>query len=219
MPRARRLPDPEIAHVLADPTRRRILDVVLASPEPVTVASINEAVGFHHNAIRQHLAKLCAAGLVTETREQRQVPGRPRLLYGATRAAPRDANDHYQRLAHLLLRVAQSNASAREVGRDAGRRDAARTAEANDAVSALERESARHGFMPRRVRHNGRVDLVLDRCPIADVAADDQGTVCALHRGLAEGFVEAIGGARVTTLVVKDPHRAGCRLRLAVENA
>ena len=216
---AHRLPDPEIAHVLADPTRRRILDVVVASPEPMTVASINEAVGFHHNAIRQHLAKLCAAGLVTETQEQRQVPGRPRLLYCATRAAPRDVNDHYQRLAHLLLRVARSKASAREIGRDAGRRDGARVGETHDPVSALERESARHGFMPRRVRNHGRIDLVLDRCPVADVAADDQATVCALHRGLAEGFLEVIGGARVTNLVVKDPYHAGCRFHLVEDDA
>jgi predicted ArsR family transcriptional regulator len=214
----RRLPDPEVAHVLADPTRRRILDVVVASSAPVTVAAINEAVGFHHNAIRQHLAKLCAAGLLIESREQRRTPGRPRLLYRAPSTAPRDTNDHYRRLAHLLVRVAQGRATPREVGRDAGYQDAAGSAGNADAVAALEHENARLGFMPTRVRRNGRLELVLNRCPVAEVAADDPATVCALHHGLAEGVVDAIGGAHVTGLTVKDPYRAGCRIRLAIDD-
>lgn len=214
----RRLPDPEVARLLADPTRRRILDIVVASSEPVTVAAINDAVGFHHNAIRQHLAKLCAAGLVIESREQRQTPGRPRLLYRATSTAAPDAAEHYRRLAHLLVRVARGRATPREVGRDAGHHDANRSVETTDSVAALEHESARRGFMPTRVKRNGRVELVLNHCPIADVASADPATVCALHRGLAEGFLDAIGGARVTGLTVKDPYRAGCRIRLAIDD-
>jgi hypothetical protein len=53
---------------------------------------------------------------------------------------------------------------------------------------------------------------VLDTCPLADVAADDPATVCALHRGLAEGLVAGIGGAQVDAFVTKDPYRAGCRV-------
>jgi len=201
--------------VLADPTRRRILDLVVASPAPITVAELTDTVGLHHNAIRQHLAQLCAAGLVIETREERQTPGRPRLLYRATRTAPLDASDHYRRLAHLLLRVAQSGASALDVGRDVGHHDATRSRKTADPIAALEHETARHGFMPTRVTRGRRVELVLNHCPIADVAADDPATVCALHRGLAEGFLDTIGGARVTSLSAKDPYRAGCRIRLA----
>ena len=214
----RRLPDPEVAQVLADPTRRHVLDVIVASSTPVTVATINAAVGFHHNAIRQHLAKLCAAGLVIESREERRTPGRPRLLYRAARAAPSDTNDHYRRLAHLLLRVAQGSATAREVGRETGHEDATGSVATSDSVAALEHENARHGFMPTSVRRNGRVELVLNRCPVADVAADDPATVCALHHGLAEGFLDAVGGARVVGLTVKNPHLAGCRIRLAVDD-
>jgi predicted ArsR family transcriptional regulator len=217
-PRSRRLLDPELARVLADPTRRRILDLVVASPEPITVAAITDAVGCHHNAVRQHLARLCAAGLVIEAREQRDTPGRPRLLYRAARRAPRDASDDYRRLARLLLRVARTGAAARDVGRDAGREDAKASRTTADPVAALEHETARHGFMPTRVHRNGRIELVLDRCPIADVAADDPATVCALHRGLAEGFLDALGGAHVTALTAKDPHRAGCRIAIATDS-
>jgi predicted ArsR family transcriptional regulator len=74
------------------------------------------------------------------------------------------------------------------------------------------RDSARHGFAPRRVGHGRRVEVVLDVCPFADVAVEDPAVVCALHRGLAEGIVERVGGARVETFVANDPYRAGCRI-------
>ena len=81
-----------------------------------------------------------------------------------------------------------------------------------DALDALEADAARHGFSPRRVGHGRRVEIVLDACPFADVAVDDPATVCALHRGLAEGLVGGIGGARVETFVANNPYQAGCRV-------
>ncbi|HEY5012422.1 MAG TPA: helix-turn-helix domain-containing protein [Acidimicrobiia bacterium] len=210
-----RLPDPELARVLADPTRRHVLDLVIGAPEPIGVAELTDAVGLHHNAIRQHLAQLCAAGLVVESHEERHTPGRPRLLYRASRTSPRDSSAQYRRLARLLLRVARTGASPREVGRVAGRESAPASRAITDPVAALEHETARDGFMPTRVEGNGRTELVLDHCPIADVAAEDPATVCALHRGLAEGFLDAVGGAPVVTLAANDPHRAGCRIGIA----
>ena len=53
---------------------------------------------------------------------------------------------------------------------------------------------------------------MLGRCPFADVAATEPDTVCQLHLGLAEGLAEGLGGLEVERLMVKDAHRAGCRL-------
>ena len=78
--------------------------------------------------------------------------------------------------------------------------------------AALEADAALHGFAPRRVGHGRRTDLVLEVCPFADIAVDDPPTVCALHRGLAEGLVAAVGGARVEAFVARDPYQAGCRI-------
>lgn len=56
------------------------------------------------------------------------------------------------------------------------------------------------------------MEFTLGRCPFAEVAAADPGTICQLHLGLAEGLTEGLGQLTVERLVPKDPHRAGCRL-------
>jgi predicted ArsR family transcriptional regulator len=204
------LPDPVLAQAVAVPLRRRILDLILAADRPVTVAELTDELGCNHNAVRQHLARLREVGLVAEVREQRSRAGRPRLLYTAT-APP----NPYARLARLLLTVRRTGLSPRAAGRQAGRAEVASAAvEAADALDVLEADAARQGFSPHRVRRGRRVELVLDVCPFADIAAEDPATVCALHRGLAEGLVEGAGGARVETFVANDPYRAGCRVGL-----
>jgi predicted ArsR family transcriptional regulator len=202
------LPDSVLAQALAVPLRRRILDLILAADHPVTVAELTDELGCNHNAVRQHLARLRDAGLVAEELEERSRPGRPRLLYTAT-ARP----NPYARLARLLMSARRTGLSPRATGRREGRAQIGAPApEGTDALDALEADATRQGFSPRRVGRGRRVELVLDVCPFADLAADVPATVCALHRGLAEGLVEVIGGARIETFVAKDPYRAGCRI-------
>jgi predicted ArsR family transcriptional regulator len=201
-------PDTELARVLAVPLRRRILELVERSNRPVDVATLTDALGCNHNAVRQHLARLRDAGLVVEQREQhRSEPGRPRLLYTArTRPEP------YARLARLLTQVVKQRESPRRVGRAEGRAQAEHSA--GDAVDAVVAAAAREGFAPRRVDRARHVDVVLDVCPFADVAAEDPRTICSLHRGIAEGLVDALGGVRVESFVAHDPYDAGCVVRL-----
>ncbi len=205
------LPDPVLAQAVAQPLRRRALDLIRAADHPVTVAELTDALGCNHNAVRQHLARLREAGLVAEVLEARTTRGRPRLLYTST-ARP----NPYARLAHLLLVARRADLSPRAAGREQGRAEAASSrfanADALDATDVLEADAARHGFAPRRVGRGRRVELVLDVCPFADIATDDPATVCALHRGLAEGIIDGVGGAVVETFVANDPHRAGCRI-------
>jgi len=51
---------------LGDPTRHRIFRYVADAGRPVGVAELTARFELNHNAIRQHLAKLVDAGLVTE---------------------------------------------------------------------------------------------------------------------------------------------------------
>ena len=202
------LPDPALARAVAVPLRRRVLDLILAADHAVTVAELTETLGCNHNAVRQHLAQLRTAGLVTETHEDRDRPGRPRLLYTAT-ARP----DPYARLARVLLVARRTGQTPRAAGRSTGRAQAAAAElEDTDALGALEADAARQGFSPRRVGRG--LEIVLDSCPLADIAADDPATVCAVHRGLAEGLVDGIGGARIEGFVAYDPYRAGCRVKV-----
>jgi len=202
------------ARALGDPTRNRLFRYIADSPDPVGVAELTDYVQLNHNAVRQHLAVLKDAELVVEEVEDRARPGRPRLLY---RLHP-DASGRwgtagaYPWLASLLANAVRRKQDPRQVGRQDGHRRAAELSGTGDAVDLLETEMVRRGFRPTKVQKGRRVEFVLGRCPFAEVAESDPGTVCQLHLGLAEGLAEGLGGLEVERLVSKDPKRAGCRL-------
>ena len=202
------------ARALGDPTRHRIFRYLADAGRPVGVAELTEFVQLNHNAVRQHLAILKEADLVVEEPEERDRPGRPRLLY---QLHP-EVSDRwgtagaYSWLASLLAGAVRRGQEPRQVGRQEGHRRAAELAGAGASYELLEAEMARRGFRPTRVEKGRRVELVLGRCPFAEVAESDPDTVCQLHLGLAEGLAEGLGGLRVERLVAKNPYRAGCRL-------
>lgn len=202
--------------LLANETRHRILSYIAEAPEPVTVAGLTRRFGLNHNTIRQHLAKLHAAGLITEESETREQPGRPRLLYRVAQPGivALGGPDAYERLAMLLTEVVTSGASSREVGRADGRRAARHLPARGDGVNALEVEVARQGFHPIRRDHADGAELVLRICAYAAAAGIDPATICQLHLGWVEGFAEHRGDVSVTGLIAKDPRRAGCTIKL-----
>jgi predicted ArsR family transcriptional regulator len=183
------------ARALGDPTRHRLFRYIVDAARPVGVGELSDDVQLNHNAVRQHLAVLKDAGLVTEEVEDRDPAGRPRLLY---RLHPEVAGSWgtpgaYAWLATLLSDAIRGKQDPRQVGRRDGHRRAAEIAGTRDRVDLLEAEMTRRGFRPTRVERGRRVDFVLDRCPFAEVAASVPGTVCQLHLGMAEGLTE---GAR-----------------------
>lgn len=206
------------ARALGDPTRHRIFRAVEAAAEPVTVAELTDAFGFNHNAIRQHLALLCRAGLIVEDLAPPSGRGRRRLRYRVAPAAAAawGGENPYEQLALLLVEVVRSGRSPRDVGFDAGRRAVARRRTRDtDPLETLVDLVARQGFQPTVSGGGDRADIVLGRCPFAAAAAADPATVCDLHRGLAEGMADALDGAlAVTDLAARNPKRAGCRIRL-----
>jgi len=203
-------PDAVVARAVAVPLRRKVLHVILEADHPVTIRELTDTLGCSHNAVRQHLAKLCDAALVAESREERDRPGRPRLLYTATTRL-----DPYARLASLLLVARRTGESPRAAAHRAARAEAvAADFREGDALDALEADATRQGLSPRRVGRGRHVALVLDTCPLADVATDDPSTVCAVHRGLAEGLVEGVGRAMIEAFVARDPNRAGCPIEV-----
>jgi predicted ArsR family transcriptional regulator len=205
------------AKALGDPTRHAIYRAVVDAPGLVDVATLTGRFGLNHNAIRQHLAKLRAAGLVVEEVGGRSGPGRPRLQYRPALGADRDWGipSAYERLSLMLVEMLHSGRSAREVGTDIGHQMATELPETVDPVDRLEINAARQGFEPRRVEHRSSVDLILERCPFEMAAGPAPEIVCQLHLGLAEGISEATDGAiAVTDLVARDPRRAGCRLKI-----
>lgn len=204
------------ARALGDPTRHRLFRYIVDADHPVGVRELTDYVQLNHNAVRQHLAVLKNAALVVEEVESRDRPGRPRLLY---RLHPEAAGNWgtagaYAWLAGMLSEAVRRSASPRQVGHDHGVRMAAGLGDEAEPADLVEEEMLRRGFRPTRAERGRRIDLVLDRCPFADIAHQDPKTVCQLHLGLAEGLAEGLGGLTVERLVAKNAYRAGCRLVL-----
>jgi len=209
----------EQARALGDPTRHAIFRHVVESSSPVSVGELTDRFELNHNAVRQHLAKLVAAGLVLEERAAPSGPGRPRFVYSVDPAAESrwGVTGPYERLSVLLTEVIRSGATPVEVGRRAGLRAAAEHDD-EDPGSALLAVAARGGFEPTLRQCGDDVEVLLHSCPFAAVAQADPDIVCELHHGIAIGVAEHVGGITIDGLDRKDPRRAPCRLRAHLDN-
>jgi predicted ArsR family transcriptional regulator len=201
------------ARALGDPTRHAVFRHIADADQPVDIAELTERFTINHNAIRQHLAKLVAAGLVVQATAVAVGPGRPRLVYAVDPAIEGrwGTTGPYERLSRMLVDVIRTGLGPEEVGRRAA--EGLRSAPSDDVVGDIAAAMARQGFEPEVRPTRSGAEIILHNCPFAATARADRATVCALHLGLAEGLAE---GTEVTVdeLVANDPGRAGCRLRL-----
>ena len=206
------------ARALGDPTRHELFRYIVDAGRPVDVVELTGHLGLHHNAIRQHLAKLVEAGLVAEATAPRVGRGRPRLVYTVDPSAESrwGVTGPYERLSLLLAEIIRTGDSPVDVGRRAGRQAHAATLDTTDPVAGLVDAMARHGFEPTAKRRGSQVDIALGACPFATTALADPDTVCGLHLGLAHGAAEELSGVVIDELVLRDPRRGACRLRCHV---
>lgn len=207
------------ARALGDPSRYEIFRYVAEAGRPVDVAELTDWKGCNHNAIRQHLAKLVAAGLVAESRSVRSGRGRPRLLYSLDPAAASrwEVTGPYERLSLLLSEILRTGDSPVDVGRRAAARRRLGGLADPDPLDAMYDEMARAGFEPRIEGVDGEVEVVLGNCPYSTAAIADPDNVCGLHLGMAHGVAARVDGLVVDELVVNDPRRAACRLRVRLD--
>jgi predicted ArsR family transcriptional regulator len=206
----------EQARALGDPTRHAIFGQLAQAGRPLGIAELNALFPLNHNAIRQHLAKLVAAGLVVEARVQGGGRGRPRLVYEIVPAAQGrwGATGPYERLSRLLVEVIRTGLEPEEVGRRAAEEFRV-PFPSGDAIADTDAAMARQGFEPLVRERGERLELVLQTCPFESAALAAPETVCRMHLGMAEGVAERSGGRlAVDELVAHDPRRARCRLLL-----
>ena len=104
----------ELWAAVADPTRRRLLDALLAQGD-ATATTLAREVPVTRQAVAKHLAVLDRAGLVEGGRQGREVryAVRPERLDLAARSLARVASQWDQRLL-AIKRIAESAARARE---------------------------------------------------------------------------------------------------------
>jgi predicted ArsR family transcriptional regulator len=203
------------ARALGDPTRYRIFRHIADSVEPVGVRELTDELGLNHNAIRQHLARLVAGELVVESVAPPEGRGRPRLNYVLHPNADSrwGVAGPYERLSLWLTEIVRTGDPAFEVGQRVGRRHRSRGPAAVDPTEEIVDEMALNGFEPTSRRRGDAIEITLTTCPFASTAFADPDTVCELHRGIATGVAESVGGIVVDELDRKDPRRANCRLR------
>lgn len=206
------------AQALGDPTRYAIFEYIRVATEPVAIAELVELLGFNHNAIRQHIAKLLTAELVVEQTEKRTTRGRPRQLYEARTDALdafAGAAGSYEWLSQQLLELHQSGDTPYEVGRRAGAATAAEGSSIDD-LTALTGLLQRGGFRPDEpvTQPDGESTMILNHCPFAEVASKAPDIVCEFHRGVIDGH---LGAASPTAkLDVADAHSGGCVVRVSL---
>lgn len=172
-------------------TRTKVLSHLRAASGPTTVAELSRALGLPPNTVRFHLRRLTETGQVVQQTATDHRPGRPALLYSATRQMDPAGPTQYPLLAQVLLSSLAPGRQGRSrlvsAGRDAGHRIAAARGEARGA--ATERLVALLedlGFAPEPPAGS---EIRLRHCPFLDLAAADR-TVCAAHLGLMQGVLD-----------------------------
>jgi DNA-binding transcriptional ArsR family regulator len=101
-------PDDELWSAIGDPSRRRVLDLLVSSGE-ATASWLAGQVPFSRQAVSKHLAVLEQAGLLRRHKEGREVRYRvdPQRLDDATSAMAQVASDWDQRL-DAIKRLAEA---------------------------------------------------------------------------------------------------------------
>lgn len=192
---------------LADPasdgavgTRRAdILSHLRESLGALSVAQVAKQTGLHVNTARFHLDRLVADGLVERTVEDRDVPGRPRILYSlrASAPGPRSFRLLAEMLTGLVASIDSAGTAVVETGRAWGRHLVERPAPSThvDAEEGAERLRVLLddvGFRPEPVVVEGGVEMRLHHCPFREVAEPHTDVVCQLHLGLMQGALAEI---------------------------
>jgi predicted ArsR family transcriptional regulator len=189
-------PSTRTHQVLAAPRRAELLALLRASSEPLGVVEAAEAVGLHTNTTRLHLDQLVQVGLAERVTEQRTSPGRPRTLYRAAAQPPEQDVDSYRALAGVLADGLAATTDPFRAAVEAGERWARaldeRPAGAQQPVAAeLEQLLDELGFEPEMDLEHG--EILLHRCPFAEVARENRTVVCGVHLGMLRASLRHLG--------------------------
>ncbi len=183
-------------------SRSRVLSVLQDADGPVAVAEVAARVGLHPNTARFHLDGLAESRLVDRTREDREQPGRPRVLYTARPGAAQAGRRSYRLLAEVLTSyfaagVSQPARAATRAGQAWGRflSDRLPPFHRVDARAATERlvgTLAEIGFEPEAVTAGRQRRVLLHHCPFREAAQAHPEVVCSVHLGLMQGLLAGI---------------------------
>lgn len=218
---------------LSQPTRARVFSLLGDLHRAASTEELAAQLGMHPNGVRLHLERLLEEGLV-ERRRERQPRGRPRDSWTISPEAQPggDPPTGYASLSRWLVRALVTSGALiedmEETGRLIGRGLASEHAGARDEQMLFDTLTTL-GFQPEREEAGagdvsglgpagpggGHAGYVLRNCPYRQAVQERQPLVCALHRGLTSGLVEAMDGdCELVGFEPKDPELAGCLIHL-----
>lgn len=204
--------------VLAQPTRARLFELLSELKRPAGTNELADRLKLHPNGVRLHLERMQQAGLVERARVRRK-RGRPadawRIAPGAQPGGsePRAYQDLGRWLARALGSRSRGLQSIEATGHQIGRELAPDTAAGTS--DAFETSLTALGFQPSTTRgqDDDTTTFCLGNCPYRDAVHENQPAVCALHKGITHGLLDAIApDARLSEFVPHDPDRAGCEI-------
>lgn len=207
------------ASLLSAP-RAAVFDLLVAQPEPCTVAALARLIHQHPNTVREHLDGLVESGLVERTRSRSTGRGRPAWLYAALEGEDNPGAREYAGLASALAaQLARTSddpaGDAVEAGRTWGRELARAHEPARNPTEARREVVAvldELGFSPDP---DPRAMVVkLRRCPLLEAAYRHPDIVCGVHLGIVQGVLEQIGGPPEGTALLPFAEPGACRLEL-----
>jgi predicted ArsR family transcriptional regulator len=199
-----------VLKALGDNTRYAIYLELARSPRPLATAEIAETLGLHPNTVRPHLERMREVGLLDVETDARGAVGRPQHRYSVAADAPTLGLEPatFPVLSRMLVQLAATaglgTGEAVEAGREQGGLDAQhalvpRNGDRHVCLRALVARLDALGFDPAVADDDGQATVAFTHCPFRELAERHPDVVCGLHRGLVEGFVDAVGGARVDT--------------------
>ena len=209
---------------LGDTTRYAIYLELARSAQPLGTADVAEALGLHPNTVRPHLERMRDVGLLDVEVSTKPAMGRPQHLYSLAPNAPGLGLEppSFPLLASMLIKIVARAGLGRddavEVGRDEGARQARSYRRAPSCLEAVADQLDRLGFDPQVAAIDDEEDttavIAFAHCPFRELAVEYPKLVCALHRGMVEGFVDEMGDASVLAFNSLE-HRDPCQLTLA----
>jgi predicted ArsR family transcriptional regulator len=175
----------------AHDSRQRVLSVIEASTEPLTVELLTERTGLHANTVRGHLEVLLASGAVEREAADSAGRGRPRWLYRSGHQAPSPFRALAEALSAQLTFVRDPSLAEAAAERwshalpdlpIAGTPDEA-VSEATDALNRL-------GF--NAIASPVGNAIAVTGCPYGDIV-DDNPVICDIHTALVARLLQQTG--------------------------
>lgn len=187
--------------VLADPTRRALLDALRAADGPQGVRALADRLALHPNSVREQLRRLEEAGLVRASTAAPSGRGRPGLRF---ETVP-EPEDPYRVLAGVLAdEVAELpdapalwSAAGQRWGRAAATvaRDAAPAGVPPEPMAVVAGLLADAGFAPEPLAPDDD-EVRLRACPFLPIERRRLPAVCGIHLGFLRGALRELGSPR-----------------------